>query len=225
MSSSANKLLLKYWIVLCVNFFFSLSSHSHWSEMFLITSKEWNGKDDINRWSLEGERLNKRWKVKKSGGVKSIEKIENDRKDLSFSWPSGKIKNNPSFERCWKSHKGSPRCITVQNSPPPLLRYNSISLCLVLKVLFGGPEENEAYLSASVSVTSFEMVYIWRSSKLRHGTFSHQQAGTDNPLSLWKKKKKTDICLLLKKRLNDFYWASTERWFSDMKWGKKILQL
>lgn len=30
--------------------------------------------------------------MKKSGGVKSIEKIENDRKDPSFSWPSGKIK-------------------------------------------------------------------------------------------------------------------------------------
>lgn len=59
----------------------------------------WNVKEDINRWSLEGERLNERWKVKKSGGVKSIEKIENDRKDLSFSWPSGKIKNNPASER------------------------------------------------------------------------------------------------------------------------------
>lgn len=59
----------------------------------------WNVKEDINRWSLEDERLNERWKVKKSGGVKSIEKIENDRKDLSFSWPSGKIKNNPASER------------------------------------------------------------------------------------------------------------------------------
>lgn len=59
----------------------------------------WNVKEDINRCSLEGERLNERWKVKKSGGVKSIEKIENDRKDLSFSWPSGKIKNNPASER------------------------------------------------------------------------------------------------------------------------------
>lgn len=29
----------------------------------------WNVKEDINRLSLEGERLNKRWKVKKSGGV------------------------------------------------------------------------------------------------------------------------------------------------------------
>lgn len=59
----------------------------------------WNGKEDINRWSLEGGKLNERWKVKKSRGVKSIEKIQNDRNDLSFSLPSGKIKNNPAAER------------------------------------------------------------------------------------------------------------------------------
>lgn len=40
------------------------------------------GRREIER-KMEGE---------KSGGVKSIEKMENDRKDLSFSYPSGEIK-------------------------------------------------------------------------------------------------------------------------------------
>lgn len=86
-----------------MDFFVPSLIRSLGSEMFLITSKErspWNVKDDINRWSLEEERLNKRWKVKKSGGVKSKKTTENDRKGFSFSWPSGKIKNNPASERC-----------------------------------------------------------------------------------------------------------------------------
>ena len=143
MRSSANTEILDS--VMCgFLFLFLIPESLIWNVPHYIKRKRspWNVKEDINRWSLEGLRLNKRWKVKKSGGVKSIEKIENDRKDLSFSWPSGKIKNNPSFERHWKSHKGSPWCIMVQNSPPPLLRYNSICLCLLLKVLFGGLVEN-----------------------------------------------------------------------------------
>lgn len=158
------KLLLEYWIVSCVDFFYmSLYPRVTDQTCSSLHQRKWspqNVKEDINRWSLEEKRLNKRWKVKKSGGVKSIEKIENDRKDLSFSRPSGKIKNNPASEKRWKSHKGSPWWITVQNSPPALLKYNSISFCLVLKVLFGGLVESWAYLSAAASIKSSAMFYI-----------------------------------------------------------------
>lgn len=47
-----------------------------------------------NRWPLEGERLKKGWRLKKDVELKSAKKRENDRKCLSFGWPSRKIKNN-----------------------------------------------------------------------------------------------------------------------------------
>lgn len=121
----------------------------------------WNVKDDINRclWREKDWTKDGRWKrvgIEK----KSIEKIENDRKSfIQLAVWQGK-KKFLLLKKCWKSHKGAPWCIMVQNSQASLLRYNSISFCLALKVLFWGLVENSAYLSATLSPNSFVMFYI-----------------------------------------------------------------